>query len=67
MEWFRSKGSVFHAADNIDCPAEHLKRLLKLFSMFKTRVIPDEPIDNRDFPEAVGLMCINCRKVLVVH
>ena len=32
--------------------------------MFKIRDIYDETIDNGDVPEAVGVMCINCRKII---
>ena len=53
---------MLHASDNIECPAEHLKLLLKLLSMFKIRIICNETIDNEYFPEAVGIICINCGK-----
>ena len=64
MKWFPFQGIVSYAADNIECPAEHLKLLLKLFSMFKTRIIYDDTIDNKGFPEDVGIICINCVKIM---
>ena len=67
MKWFHFQSIMSNAADIIECPAEHLKLLLKALSIFKTRIIYDENIDNYDVPEAVGIMCINCGKVLVVH
>ena len=54
------QGIILHAADNIERPSEHLKLLLKLFAMFKIRIIYDNTIGNEDVPEAVGIMCINC-------
>ena len=66
MKWFPFQGIMLHATDNIECPAEHLIYLLKLFSMFKIRIIYDDTIDNKDVPEAVGIMCLNCGKTLVV-
>ena len=53
---------MLHAADNIECPEEHLKSLLKVFLMFKINIIYDETIDNEDVPEDVVIMCINCGK-----
>ena len=64
MKWFPFRGIIFHAADNIECPAEYLKSLLKVFSMFKIKIIYDETIYNKDVPEAVGIMFINCVKVI---
>ena len=55
-----------HAVDNIEFPLEHLKMLLKLFSMFKVRIIYDDTIDNKKVPEYVVIICINCGKLLVV-
>ena len=57
---------MFHAEDNIECPLEHFKYLLKVLSMFKIRIIYDDTIDNEYFPEAVGIMRINYGKLLVV-
>ena len=34
--------------------------------MFKIIIIYDDTIDYEDVPEAVGIMCINCGKILVV-
>ena len=62
MKWFPFQGIMFHAANNIECQAEHFRYLLKLFSMFKIRIIYDETIDNEDVPEAVGIMFFNCGK-----
>ena len=56
MKWFPFQGIILHAEDNIECPEEHLKLLLKLFSMFKIKMIYDEKIDNEDVPESVGIM-----------
>ena len=53
---------MLHAEDNIECPADHLKYLLKVFSIFKIKIIYDENIDNEDVPEAVGIMYINYGK-----
>ena len=55
---------MLHAADNIECPEDHLKLLLKLFSMFNIKIIYDEFIDNKDVPEAVGIIFINCGKIV---
>ena len=41
MQWLPFKDSMLHTADNIQCPEEHLKFLLKLFSMFKISIIYD--------------------------
>ena len=65
MKWFPFRVIMLHAADNIECPPEHLKLLLQLFSMFKIKIIYDKTIDNEDVPEGVGIMCINCGKVIV--
>ena len=66
MKWFLLRGIMLHAADNIECPEDHLKLLLKVFSMFKIMVIYDETIYiyNKDVPESVGIMCINCGKII---
>ena len=61
-KWFYFQGIMLHASYNIECPEEHLKCLLKLFLMFKIRIIYDETIDNKDVPEAVGIICTNCGK-----
>ena len=55
---------MLHASDNIECPEYLLNFLLKLFSMSKINIIYDETIDKKDFPEAVGIMCINCGKII---
>ena len=57
---------MLHAADNIDCPPENLKPLLKVSLMSKISVIYDNTIDKTNFSEAVVIMCINCGKILVV-
>ena len=62
MKWFTFQIIMLHAADNIECPAEIFIFLFKLFSMFKTKIIYDETIDNEDVPKAVEIMCINCGK-----
>ena len=50
MNWFPVKGIIMNAEDNIECPADHLKSLLKLFSMFKIKIIYDKNIDNSYVP-----------------
>ena len=55
---------MLHAADNIECPSENLKPLLKVSLMFKISIIYDVTIDNEDVPEAIGIMCINCGKLI---
>ena len=62
MKWFPFQGIMLHSADNIQCPEEHLKSLLKVFSMFNINIIYDETIDKEDVPEAVGIIFINCGK-----
>ena len=62
MRWFPLQGIMMHAADSIQCPAENLKKLLNLFSMFKVNIIYDETIGNKYVPDAAGIMCINCGK-----
>ena len=64
MKWFPFQGIMLHATDNIECPSEHLKVLLKLFSIFKIKILYDETIDNEDVPEAVRIMYINCRRII---
>ena len=55
---------MLHTSDNIECPEEHLKSLLKVFSMFKISIIYDDTIDDEDVPEAVGITYINCGKII---
>ena len=55
---------MFHTADNIECPIEHLKTLFKVFPRFKIRIIYDETIDNEKSPYTVGIMYINCGKII---
>ena len=55
---------MLYAEDNIERPKYHFKFLLKVFSIFKIRIIYDETIDNEYFPETVGIMFINCGKLL---
>ena len=65
MKWFTFQFIILHAANNIECPEDYLKSLLKVFSMFNVRIIYYETIDNEDVPEVVGIMCINCGKSIV--
>ena len=60
MKWFPFQGVIFYAEGNIECTLEHLKLLLKLFSMFKINIIFDETIDNEDISESVEIMYISC-------
>ena len=53
-----------HVVDNIECPAEHLKYLFKLFSVLNIRIIYDDTFDNKYVPESVGIICINCGKFI---
>ena len=53
---------MLHAKENIECPAEHFKLLLKLFSMLDIRIIYDETIDKEDVLEYFLIRCINCIK-----
>ena len=64
MQWFPFKDIMMNAADNIEFPEEHLKSLLKVFSMFKTSITYDETIDNEDVTEAVEIRCINGGKYI---
>ena len=64
MKWLPFHGIMLHSVDNIECPAEHLKYSLKVFSMFNIKIIYDETIDNEDVLEAVGIICINCGKII---
>ena len=64
MKWFPFQGIMLHAADNNECPEEHLKFMLKVFSMFKIRVIYYENVHNKYVPEDVGIMSINCVKFI---
>ena len=59
MKWFPFQGIMLNAADNIECPEEQLKILLKVFSMFKINIICDETIYNENVLETVGIICIN--------
>ena len=62
MKWLPFQDIIVYVAYNIECPAEHLKILLKVLSMLKIKIIYDETIDNEDVPKAVEIMCINCGK-----
>ena len=53
---------MLHAADNIECPSENLKPLLKVSLMSKISVIYDDTIDKTNVSEDVVIMCINCGK-----
>ena len=64
MKWFTFQGIVLHTADNIKHPEEHLQSLLKVFSMFKIRILYDEIIGLEDVPEYVRIMCITCGKII---
>ena len=66
MECFPFQGIMLHTEYNIECPEDYFKSLLKSFSMFKIRIIYDDIIDNKDVTETVGIMCINCVKLLFV-
>ena len=57
---------MLHAADNNKGLEDHLQTLLKLFYMFKIRIWYDERIVYEVVPYAVGIMCINCVKLLFV-
>ena len=54
---------MLHIAENIQCPAEYLKYLLKLFSMLNISITYDDTIDNKNVPKDVGIMYINCGKL----
>ena len=60
MEWFPFQVIMLHAADNIQCPAEHLKYLFKAFSILNISIIYNDTIANKYVQKAVGIMCINC-------
>ena len=55
---------MLHTDDNIKHPEEHLKSLLKVFSMFKIRIWYYDTIGLEYFPEYVGIICINCGKII---
>ena len=55
---------MFHTADNINHPEEHLQSLLKLFSMFKIRILYNDTIGLEYVPEYVGIMHSNCGKII---
>ena len=61
MKWFPFQGIMLHVVDNIECPSENLI-FFKAFSIFNIRIIYDDTIDNKDVPEAVGIMYTNCGK-----
>ena len=62
MKWFPFQGSMLHAVDNMECPSDNLKSLLKVLPMFKINIIYDKTIDNEYVLEDVGIMFINCGK-----
>ena len=64
MKQFPFRGIMLHAEDNIECTEEHLKSLLKVFSLFNIRIAYNQIIDNEDVSEAVGIMCINCGEII---
>ena len=43
-----------------------ISNIFLVFSMFKIRIIFDGAICGKDVPEAVGIVFINCEKLLVV-
>ena len=45
-------------------PADILKPLLKLFSMLKMRIWYDKNTVHKKFPDALGIMYINCGKTI---
>ena len=55
---------MLHEANIIEYPYEHSKLLLKVFSIFKMKIIYDETIDKEYVPEAVSIICINCGKFI---
>ena len=56
MKWIHFQGLMFHAEYYIEYPEEHLKILLKLFSVFKIKIIYYETIYIEDVTEAIGIM-----------
>ena len=50
-KWFHFQGIMLYAEDNIERPKYHFKLLLKVFSIFKIRIIYDETIDKEYFPD----------------
>ena len=55
---------MLHTADKINRQEEYFQSKLKLFSMFKIRVLYDETIGIGDVPESVVIMCINPGKFI---
>ena len=64
MQWFPLQGIMLHTENNINIPEQNLQSLLNLFSMFKFRIWYDETIVKENSPNDVGILCINCGKVI---
>ena len=58
---------MLHIVYHIKHLAEHFQSLLKVFQMFKISSWYDDNIGLEDVPDFLGIMCISCGKVLVVH
>ena len=50
MKWLPFQGIMLHTADNIECPEEHLKFLLKVLSILKISIIHNDTIDYKYVP-----------------
>ena len=53
-----------HTENHINSPTEYLQLLLKLFLMLKIRIWYDESIFHKYVPDAIGIMYINCVKII---
>ena len=65
VQWFTFQSIVLHTANIINSPEDHLKSLLKVFSMFMIRIWYDETMYNKNYPYAIGIKCINFGKTIV--
>ena len=64
MQWFPFQDIYLNIANNINSPAERLKLLLNILSMFKIRILHEDTIVAEDVTYAVGIICINCGKTI---
>ena len=55
---------MLHTENTMEETADILQHLLKLFSILKIRIWYNEIIVHKQVPVSVGILCINCGKVI---
>ena len=64
MQWFPLQGIMLHTEKYINSKEDHLKSLLKVFSVLNIRIWKDDTIFKNNVPDAVGIMRISCGKFI---